>query len=158
MSRLEKEPEGSKTYYYKICPHCGTRAHIDSVNCLKCGGRMRAPGGIEALHSTPVDPGVKRINLDHPRGCPACGGGCGYCWSFGLKEPSEKAQCKFCAPARAVCCLKARKLPVIFDVMPELTMAGIMGGVKREYVSRVKREETFRRGSREMLVAYEAAR
>lgn len=107
-------------YYYKICPRCGAMAHIDNLHCPKCGRRLKEPGGIETVHKTGTDPGLSRSNLDHPEGCPDCKGGCRYCFSFGVKKPHPKAHCDHCERDMKVCCLKARKLPVLLDLLPDL--------------------------------------
>jgi hypothetical protein len=141
MRKREKEnaavapaPASGKTYYYKVCPHCGAWSHIDNVYCAKCGKEMEGAGGIATLHSTIIDPGVKRMNLDHPKGCPACGGGCGYCWSFSVKEPSVKAPCGHCEKTRAACCINARKLPSLSEMLPGATLEALITGRLGEYM------------------------
>ena len=120
-------------YYYKICPRCGAMAHIDNLHCPKCGRRLKEPGGIETVHKTGTDPGLSRSNLDHPEGCPSCGEGCRRCFSFGIKEPHPKARCRRCEKNMAACCLKARKLPLFFEMFPGMTVTEVMTGKAGNY-------------------------
>ena len=107
-----------KKYYYKKCPHCGSASHIDNLYCPKCKKRMRE-GVAEKIYPTETDPELGRSNIDHPDGCPACGGNCRYCFSFGVKTPHPKAHCEHCEKDMKVCCLRARKLPSMFDALAE---------------------------------------
>jgi ribosomal protein L40E len=147
MAREEKgtpdteEEKVSKQYYYKVCPRCGAKSHIDNMYCVKCGGSIDAKSG---LHKTDIDPGLTRSNLDHPNGCPSCGLGCRYCFSFSVKKPHLKARCEHCEQTRAVCCIKARKLPTLIEEVNKtltqpLSVAEIFAGKAGNY--KVIREE-----------------
>jgi hypothetical protein len=118
-----------KTYFYKICPHCGAKSHLENDYCLKC--KRRIEGG--ALYKTENDPGVTRANLDYPGGCCECGEGCRWCFSFGMKNPPQKAFCGGCGKARAECCARARMLPILTDVIPDFSMADILKGAAGDY-------------------------
>ena len=125
MSKIDDkkgQTEQSGVYFYKICRNCGAAAHIDNLHCSKCGKRLKEPGGIETFYKTPVKPDARRMNLDHPDGCPACGAGCGYCFSFGAKEKHPKTYCGDCGRVRKDCCGRAAKLPGVPDILPEMTV------------------------------------
>jgi hypothetical protein len=122
ISNGDNLKSAGKTYYYKRCPHCWAPAHVDNTYCGKCKKALTEPGAVQTFYKTEVDPDLPRFNLDHPNGCPSCGLGCHWCYSFGEKKPSEKARCDICDKARAVCCIKSRKLPTITDAMPELSV------------------------------------
>jgi ribosomal protein L40E len=118
MAREEKGNAGNgaeKRYFYKLCPRCGAKSHLDNMYCVKCGRLTEAPGTRPTVYVTETDPEVKRSNLDHPAGCPSCGLECRYCFSFSAKEPHFKANCRYCEGTRKACCAKARKLPVTAD-------------------------------------------
>jgi ribosomal protein S27AE len=127
------KPAAAKKHYYKICPHCGTMAHIDNLYCGKCKKTMKEPGGVERYRETEIEPDLRRHNLDYPKGCPSCGLGCGYCYSYGAEKPDEKARCERCEQARKVCCLKARKLPVLSQVLPDVSFADFIRGQSEEW-------------------------
>jgi ribosomal protein L40E len=105
-------------YYYKVCPRCGAKSHIDNGYCVKCGGSIEMKSG---FHKMDIDTGLTRSNLDHPKGCPSCGSGCRYCFSFGMKIPHLKAYCEHCEKNMAVCCKKARKLPTLIETVNKAT-------------------------------------
>jgi hypothetical protein len=127
--RKEKGDARKTTYFYKICPACGAKSHLENDYCLKC--KRRIEGG--AVYNTENDPGVTRANLDYPGGCCECGEGCRWCFSFGMKEPSQKAFCGGCGKARAECCARARMLPILTDVMPDFSMSEILKGAAGDY-------------------------
>jgi hypothetical protein len=129
MKSLDKDDQPKeKKYFYKLCPRCGAKAHIDNDFCVKCGAPMRNPGAREPVYSVDTDPEVSRSNLDYAAGCPACGLGCRYCFSYSTKTPHEKANCAYCERTRKVCCMKARKLPWLTDVIPQLSLTEIFAG------------------------------
>jgi ribosomal protein L40E len=125
MSNFDKDG-APKKYYYKVCPHCGARVHLDAEYCARCGKRA---GGAKAVYSSETDPGLERPNLDHPAGCPACGLGCQYCFSYGWKEPHPKAYCGHCGGRRADCCAAARKLPTLLDILQEASEETALGDI-----------------------------
>lgn len=128
MSNFDKD-DAPKKYFFKTCPHCGARVHLDAEYCARCGKRA---GGAKAVYSSETDPGLERLNLDHPDGCPACGGNCRFCFSFGVKTPYPKAHCEHCEKDMKVCCLRARKLPTLLDTLQEMSsevsLGAILGG------------------------------
>jgi hypothetical protein len=113
-------------FYYQLCGHCGERVHIDNLICGECGRRVKDFGERGRIYETSEDPKLTRHNLDSASGCPACAASCGYCHSFGAPEPSVKAHCAVCDKWRAACCKKARRLPTLNDVMPDIPVADIL--------------------------------
>jgi hypothetical protein len=122
-----------KKYYYKICPHCGAHANVDNTYCTSCKKRINAVGEIKTLRESINDPALPRFNLDHPEGCQSCGRNCRYCYSFGMKKPTAKAPCYNCDKIKAACCHKARELPLITDIMPDISTCDILTACKEEY-------------------------
>jgi len=111
LSEAQKHEQGRPgTFYYRICPRCKAKAHIDRIFC-KCLFDLRETNTAYAADN---DTGIlPPVNVATPEtNCERCGLKCGWCYSFSVNQKNSAGyggkNCEHASGAspRCLCCLE----------------------------------------------------
>jgi len=80
---VDKNSEIKKTWYYRKCPRCKAKVHVDRKYC-GCAADLSAEAIFYLESQAPPKIMYEKSNLDLPNySCEICGAKCSYCASFG---------------------------------------------------------------------------